>query len=201
MKAKYYIVIGGAVALFLLYKNKNKKVGTSTTTGGATTTGGTTTTGGATTTGGMPFKRGDLAMPLLADEPKKIFNLPIGDDTPPLPTNEPEQIFLGLPTGMDLPILTAGTGVPTEVAVQQGGVNTTPDPIYEERPKLGTENALASSGIIPIDKSYLPIYQTMDLPLYTNNTTNTRNYLSTDFSVRDSEGDYSDRYSSGNGMR
>ena len=46
MKAKDYIIIGGAVALFLLWKNKNKKVGT-TTTGGATAG---TTTGGATTT-------------------------------------------------------------------------------------------------------------------------------------------------------
>jgi hypothetical protein len=39
MKAKDYIIIGSAVALFLLWKNKNKKVGTST---GATTTGDAT---------------------------------------------------------------------------------------------------------------------------------------------------------------
>ena len=45
-------------------------------------------------------------------------------------SNEPEQIFgLTLPSGMDLPVLTAGNGTPTEVGVQQGLGNTTPTPI------------------------------------------------------------------------
>ena len=72
----------------------------------------------------------------------------------PTPTStEPEQVFgLGLPTGMDLPILTAGTGVPTEVAVQQGGVSTTPTPIIVHAPPLGIEESLGLGGIKPINK-------------------------------------------------
>lgn len=139
MKTKDYIIIGGAVALFLLWKNKNKKVGTSTTTGVATTTESKKpyampTTGGATA--------GTSQVTVL--------------DTPP-PSNEPEQVFgLGLPTGMDLPVLTAGTGVPTEVAVQLGGVRTNPKPAIVEQPLLSTEEALGTGGIKPIVKSLQP---------------------------------------------
>ena len=164
MKAKDYIIIGGAVALFLLWKNKNKKVGTSTTTGGASTGGegalggGNRTSlgegmpnGGATTTGGATS--GTSQVTVL--------------ETPP-PSNEPEQVFgVGQPSGMDLPVLTAGTGVLTEVAVQQGGVNTIPEPIYVNPPPLGIEDSLSLAGIKPIVKPFkhnLPVYQTNELP-------------------------------------
>jgi hypothetical protein len=139
MKAKDYIIIGGAIALFLLWKNKNKKVGTSTTTGGATTTGGTS----------------------------QVTSFP----TPT--SNEPEQVNgLGLPIGMDLPILTAGTGVPTEVAVQQGGVVTTPTPAIVYSPILSIEESLQSGGIKPMVKPfkpYNPIYETTETPYATPN--------------------------------
>ncbi len=121
MKAKDYIIIGGAIALFLLWKqNKTKKV--TTTTGGSGSAGGTGSTG-ATQGGAMPT------------------------------SNEPEQVYgLSLPSGMDLPVLTAGTGVPTEVAVQQGGVVTTPTPAIVETPPLAIEESLVLGGIKPIKR-------------------------------------------------
>jgi hypothetical protein len=113
MKAKDYIIIGGAVALYFLWKNKNKKYNTSLTTEGATTTGGV--------------------------------------------SNNPQQVFgLGLPENMDLPVLTAGTGIPTEVAIQQGGVITEPRPAIVQQPILATEEALISGGIRPIPRPIEP---------------------------------------------
>ena len=172
MKAKDYIIIGGAVALFLLWKNKNKKVGT-TTTGGATA--GTTTAGATTTVSPRPLK-----MPYFQMGYNPDFKFDFGTKNPtagtsqvtvletPPPSNEPEQVFgVGQPSGMDLPVLTAGTGVPTEVAVQQGGVNTIPEPIYVNPPPLGIEDSLILAGIKPIVKPFkpnLPVYQTNELP-------------------------------------
>lgn len=72
---------------------------------------------------------------------------------------------------MDLPILTAGTGISTEVAVQQGGVSTTPTPAFTPPPPLGIEESLDLSGIKPIVKPfkpYSPIYETTELPSDTN---------------------------------
>ena len=52
-----------------------------------------------------------------------------------LPTTTPTDVkpdkgnvdkILDLPSNMDLPALTPATGVPTEVAIQQGGVRTSP---------------------------------------------------------------------------
>ena len=57
---------------------------------------------------------------------------------------------------MDLPVLTAGTGVPTEVAVQLGGVRTDPKPAIVEQPLLSTEEALGTGGIKPLVKSLQP---------------------------------------------
>jgi hypothetical protein len=131
MKAKDYIIIGGAIALFLYWKNKTKKASTSTTTGGATTNGGVTTGSGTATAG-----------------TSQVTSFPTPTST------EPEQVFgLGLPIKMDLPILTAGTGVPTEVAVQQGGVSTTPTPAIVHAPPLEIEESLVLGGIKPIVKS------------------------------------------------
>lgn len=65
-------------------------------------------------------------------------------------SSEPEQVYgLNLPSGMDLPNLTGGTGVATEVAVQQGGVTTTPTPAMATTPSLSIEDALGN-GIKPI---------------------------------------------------
>jgi hypothetical protein len=156
MKAKDYIIIGGAIALFLLWKNK-QKVKASTTTGG-TTTGGTTT--GGTTTGGTTT--GGTTTGGTTTGTSQVTSFP----TPT--SNEPEQVNgLGLPIGMDLPVLTAGTGIPTEVAVQQGGVVTTPTPAIVSLPILTIEESLQSGGITPIVKPfkpYSPIYETTELP-------------------------------------
>jgi hypothetical protein len=71
-------------------------------------------------------------------------------------SSQPEQVYgLNLPSGMDLPVLTAGTGVPTEVAVQQGGVTTTPTPVTPTAPLLSIEDALGS-GIRPIKTTPTP---------------------------------------------
>jgi len=142
MKAKDYIIIGGAVALLLLWqKNKTKKDSTSTIVGSSGTNapnGTATTTTGSTTIGSNPI--GTSQVTVL--------------DTPP-PSNEPEQIFgLGLPAGMDLPNLTAGTGVPTEVAVQLGGVRTEPKPAIVQESLLTIEEALGNGGVKPILKPY-----------------------------------------------
>lgn len=115
MKSKDYIILGSAIALFLLWKNsKNKSIDAGTTISGATIGGNSTT-----------------------------------------PTsNEPEQVYgLNLPTGMDLPVLTAGTGVSTEVGVQQGLGNTTPTPVILPIKEVSTEDVLILGGIKPIKKN------------------------------------------------
>lgn len=130
MKAKDYIILGGAVAIYLLWKNsKTKKTTTSTATDGGLTTGGGAT-GGATPT-----------------------------------SNEPEQVYgLNLPTGMDLPVLTAGTGTPTEVALQQGLGNTTPTPAIAPIKEILTPNILIMDGIKPIKKDLTFPTEVLDLP-------------------------------------
>ena len=71
--------------------------------------------------------------------------------------SEPEQVYgLELPPNMDLPNLTGGTGVPTEVAVQQGGVITTPTPIISNAPIMSIEDSLSAGNISPI-KPILPV--------------------------------------------
>jgi hypothetical protein len=134
MKAKDYIIIGGAIAIYLLWKNsKNKKVSTSVATNGGITTGGGTATGGVTS-------------------------------APPT-SNEPEQIFgASLPSGMDLPVLTAGTGVATEVAVQQGLGNTTPTPAIVPIKEFGTSEVLILGGIKPIKKDIVGETEILELP-------------------------------------
>jgi hypothetical protein len=129
MKAKDFIIIGGAVALFLLWqKNKTKKLSTS-------TAEATTKEDVSTTSGGLTSGVGTSQV-----------------STFPTPTiTEPQQVFgLGLPIGMDLPVLTAGTGVPTEVAVQQGGVSTTPTPAIVQVPTISTEESLSLGGVRPV---------------------------------------------------
>ena len=132
MKATNLIIIGGG-AVALLYFLKNRKANTISIVKPKETM---PTTGGVTTGGATAGTSQVTSFPTLPE------------------SNEPEQVFgLGLPTGMDLPILTAGTGIPTEVAVQQGGVVTTPEPAIVHAPPLGIEEALNLGGIKPIVKS------------------------------------------------
>lgn len=128
MKAKDLIILGGAVALFLLWKNqKDKTVSTSATNVATPTTGATSQV----------------------------------NSFPTLPSSEPEQVYgLNLPTGMDLPSLTGGTGVSTEVAIQQGGLVTEPAPAVVQAPPLGIEESLNLGGIKPIVRDVTPIDNT-----------------------------------------
>ena len=73
---------------------------------------------------------------------------------------------LNLPPNMDLPNLTAGTGVPTEVAVQQGGVPTSPTPAMANTPILSIEDALGD-GIKPIKNTEIttPVLQPIEYPI------------------------------------
>jgi hypothetical protein len=73
---------------------------------------------------------------------------------------------LNLPPNMDLPNLTAGTGVPTEVAVQQGGVPTSPTPAIVTAPLLSIEDALGG-GIRPIKTTPAPtpVLQPIEYPI------------------------------------
>ena len=120
MKSKDYVILGIAVAIYLMWKNSKTKTTTTTTTGNGTGTTGGGVTGGVTT---MPT------------------------------SNEPEQIFgASLPSGMDLPVLTAGTGTPTEVGVQEGLGNTTPTPVIVQTPVLAIEESLVLGGIKPIKR-------------------------------------------------
>ena len=136
MKAKDYIIIGGAVALFLYWKNKNKIVGTSTTTGGATTGGATTggaTTTGATTTGGTTT----------------------GGTTTGGTTTGGATTIKGANIVDVLTDIRGGSirgGLDTEVAIQQGGVVTTPTPAIVHAPALEIEESLVLGGIKPIVK-------------------------------------------------
>ena len=132
MKAKDLIILGGAVALFYLYqRNKNKKSSISTIVenedvtpeGSGELNGGTTTGGGAVFTGGGTTTGGTTTAPAGTSQ---VVTLPT---TPPIvkPVKGNVDAVLDLPTNMDLPVLTPATGVPTEVAIQQGGVKTTPE--------------------------------------------------------------------------
>jgi hypothetical protein len=136
MKSKDFVILGIAVAIYLLWKNnKTKKTTTSTTITEGGVTNGTTT---ISTTGG-----GTITIPT---------------------SNEPEQIFgVSLPTGMDLPVLTAGTGIPTEVGVQQGLGTTTPIPVVAPIKEVSTEDVLVMGGIKPIVKDN-SIPQALDIP-------------------------------------
>lgn len=95
---------------------------------------------------------------------KDLKNLVVGSATTgqPVPSgavsNQPEQVYgLNLPSGMDLPVLTAGTGTPTEVAIQNGGVMTNPTPAIVNAPVLSANDSLGSIiNVIPKDEINLP---------------------------------------------
>lgn len=122
MKTKDILLVGaGATIIYLLWKRSQKSKDVKSLTGGIGASTGAST--GATTS---------------------------GTTTSEATSSEPEQVYgLNLPSGMDLPNLTGGTGVATEVAVQQGGVTTTPTPAIVNTPNLSIEDALGN-GIKPI---------------------------------------------------
>ena len=59
-------------------------------------------------------------------------------------------VDLDVPTNMDLPVLTAGTGIKTEIAIQEGGVETTPKPAIVIKPVLSIDESLISGGVRPL---------------------------------------------------
>lgn len=122
MKTKDILLVGaGATIIYLLWRKSQKSKDVKSLTGGIGASTGAST--GATTS---------------------------GTTTSGTTSSEPEQVYgLELPPNMDLPNLTGGTGVPTEVAVQQGGVTTTPTPAIVNTPNLSIEDALGN-GIKPI---------------------------------------------------
>jgi hypothetical protein len=144
MKSKDILLVGaGAIIIYLLWRRSKKQkdskgiVGLNETTGGATT--GTGAVPHQLLT--MPIKGN--AMPLQGGAFSQI-DLSNGK---PLVSTKPEQIYpLELPPNMDLPNLTGGTGVPTEVAVQQGGVLTTPIVKFPDRLITKSEDVLPASS-------------------------------------------------------
>jgi len=96
---------------------------------------------------------------------------------------------LNLPPNMDLPNLTAGTGVPTEVAVQQGGIPTSPTPAIATAPLLSIEDALGG-GIKPIKTTPAPtptpVLQPIEYPISQPRPKNTT-YISQDIQPVSSE--------------
>lgn len=130
MKTKDILLVGaGATIIYLLWKRSKKAKDVKSLTGGSGATTGAISMGasaGAITSGA----------------------------TTGATSNNPEQVYgLNLPTGMDLPNLTAGTGTPTEVAVQQGGVLTNPTPAIVTTPVLSTNDALGGViNVIPKDE-------------------------------------------------
>jgi hypothetical protein len=161
MKTTNYILIGGgAVALFLLWqKNKNKNVITSTTGASNTNIDNTKPSVGASVGNGgqvvsQPIGGTSASLGAVVRDLSSITLFNPNNQTPTFPapiSNQPEQVYgLTLPASMDLPVLTAGTGVPTEVAVQQGGVVTTPTPAIVPAPVLTTQEALNTGGVRPI---------------------------------------------------
>ena len=138
MKTKDILLVGaGATIIYLLWRRSKKAKDTkglgalNETTDGATTGGAMT---GMGMNSGRPFTN---AMPLQGGLVTSI----------PLVSTKPEQIYgLELPPNMDLPNLTGGTGVPTEVAVQQGGVLTTPIVKFPDRLITKSEDVLPASS-------------------------------------------------------
>lgn len=94
-------------------------------------------------------------------------------------SNEPEQVYgLNLPSTMDLPVLTPSTGVPTEVAVQQGGVDTTLTPAIVIPRPLPTTDVVSAINVIPretqtVNSSVsIPSSNTASVSLPSNDTVN-----------------------------
>ena len=143
MKAKDFIIICGAIALFYLYqKNKAKKSDTSKTEENqdeATPSGGG---GGGAIGGGMPMPKPVTPKPAT---PKPLT--PKGGTT-----SGGEAIFTGATPIRSTTNVTT-TAPTTEVAIQQGGVSTSPRPSVIAEPPLTIEESLVSGGVTPIIKT------------------------------------------------
>jgi hypothetical protein len=148
MKTKDILLVGaGATIIYLLWRRSKKQKDSKEIVGGIVLTGGATTGTGAV--------------------PNPLLNIPNNGFAMPLQQGKPEQVFgLNLPPNMDLPNLTAGTGVPTEVAVQQGGIPTSPTPAMANTPILSIEDALGD-GIKPIKNTGIttPVLQPIEYPI------------------------------------
>jgi len=136
MKTKDILLVGaGATIIYLLWRRSKKAKDSKGLAGGNGTIGGAST--GAISSGATSgATSGAVSSGAVSSEPEQVFGL-------------------NLPSGMDLPNLTAGTGVPTEVAVQQGGVPTSPTPAIVTAPLLSIEDALGG-GIRPIKTTATP---------------------------------------------
>ena len=163
MKAKDFIIIGGAIALYYLYqKNKTK---TSDTSAEEEAQDGATSGGG----GGMP----------IVETPKPVIPIIKGETT-----TGGEAIFTGVPISRNLtnpaPIITpiesaiqnggastiptpaivvgssrnitnpAPIVTPIESAIQNGGASTTPTPTIPSQPSISNQNELINPNIQPI---------------------------------------------------
>lgn len=131
MKTTDFILIGGAIGLFLFFKNKNKENQT------------------IINTNNIPN-----ASPTKPPVTSQVNTFPVLQ--PSVDSQVATQLIV--PVTMDLPNLTAGSGVPTENALQQGGVLTTLTPLIVPSPNLTIEESLQSGGIKPLVKPFKPLF-------------------------------------------
>ncbi len=171
MKAKDFIIIGGALALFYLYqKNKTKTSTTSTetqdeaTSSEETPSGGGGAPSGGAPSGGAPIggtTSGSEAVVTLTPVPPRggkvlvvrdMFNdsIPIRNIINPRPSTintiqEPRPSTIRENMNVLLNYET-----PIENAIQQGGVRTLLQPAIVSPPSLTTEQSLSSGGVRPV---------------------------------------------------
>jgi hypothetical protein len=178
MKAKDFIIIGGALALFYLYqKNKTKTSTTSTETqdeatsseetpsgGGIAPSGGAPSGGGGAPSGGTPSggtTSGSEAVVTLTPVPPRggkvlgvrdMFNdsIPIRNIINPRPsTINTIQEPLSSTVRDNMNVL-LNYETPIEGAIQQGGVRTQLQPAIVRQPSLTIEQSLSSGGVRPV---------------------------------------------------
>ena len=157
MKTKNLIIIGGLVALYLILINsKNRMTDVSDTDeeqsaeestntinqGGG---GGGSMSGGGTSTTPQTSQATTPTTPTAGTSQVTVMPKPIVKPTI-------RVVDLDVPTNMDLPALTSGTGIKTETAIQEGGVETTPKPAIVTPPVLSTDESLISGGVRPLIK-------------------------------------------------
>jgi hypothetical protein len=176
MKAKDFIIIGGALALFYLYqKNKTKTSTTSTETQDeATSSEETPSGGGGAPSGGAPSggapsggtpsggtTSGSEAVVTLTPVPPRggkvlgvrdMFNdsIPIRNIINPRPsTINTIQEPLSSTVRDNMNVL-LNYETPIEGAIQQGGVRTQLQPAIVRQPSLTIEQSLSSGGVRPV---------------------------------------------------
>lgn len=174
MKAKDFIIIGGAIALYYLYqKNKTKTSSTSTEEEAQDEA---TSSGGVGGGGGMPIKSTPVAVtPIIVTPTPIILNGGTTSGGLAVPTKvkggsqTTEAIFTGATEIIPRPIIPSkpttvdGTirsisnpapiETPIEVAIQQGGASTIPRPIIPSEPSALIKNDLINQNIQPIIKN------------------------------------------------